>query len=325
MPPPLNQAFPPKPTFTEANIKTLANKVFIVTGASSGVGLELAKILYSKGATVYLAARSVQKIEQAISSINSSIRNPPSGARLEVLQLDLSDLSSIKQCANKFLAHEERLDVLVHNAAVMTPPPGSKNGYDLEMATNCLGPFLLTRLLEPILRKTARSTPDKNSVRIVWVASMIAYGVPDGNIVFDKSTSRPKIHKNNLENYMQSKVGDVFLATEAARKLGEDGILSLSVHPGLMKTELQRHQPAWTGFVMGLVFKPPKFGAYSELFAAVSPAITAADNGAYIIPWGRLGPIPPRIKHDIKSQAQGGSGLAARFWDWCEKETKAYL
>lgn len=95
-----------------------------MTGSTSGCGYELAKMLYRAGAKVYIASRSPEKVKQAIKTIKSDGKS--SSGKLIALHLDLSDLSSIKQSANEFLAAEERLDVLVHNAGIMTPPTGSK-------------------------------------------------------------------------------------------------------------------------------------------------------------------------------------------------------
>ena len=96
------------------------------------------------------------------------------------------------------------------------------------MATNCLGPFLLNRLLEPILTRTAQAEQSPNSVRIVWLASMITASVPPGGIQFDSQSGTPKVLKNAMQNYMQSKVGNVFLASEAAKRLGRGGVISMA-------------------------------------------------------------------------------------------------
>ncbi|KUL91657.1 hypothetical protein ZTR_01259 [Talaromyces verruculosus] len=325
MPIAIDQAFPPTPSFTEKDIPDLTGKVAIVTGSSSGVGFQSATILYSKNATVYLAARSSDKAAKAITAIKNSAECAGSLGTLKFLSLDLSDLGSIKGSAQEVLRQETRLDILIHNAGVMRPPAGSTTnlGHDLEMGTNCLGPFTFNDLLLPLLKHTAASAP-KDSVRVVWLSSVIAYGVVRGGFIFDDRTGTPAVLKDPMENYMQSKVGNVFLASEMARRMGEYGILSLSVNPGLMKTELQRHAAPVVSTIMGLVFKPPRYGAYSELFAALSPQITASQNGAFIIPWGRLGSIPPQIKKALLSKYEGGAGVAERFWDWCEKETAAY-
>jgi retinol dehydrogenase-12 len=92
-----------------------------------------------------------------------------------------------------------------------------------------------------------------------------------------------------------------------------------------MKTELQRHMPGPASFFMGIVFKPPKFGAYSELFGLLSPDVTLGKNGSFVIPWGRFGCLPDDIKASLKDEQHGGTGVAQRFFGWCERETKQYM
>lgn len=325
MPSAFSQAFPPAPTFTEKDVGSLKGKVIIVTGSASGVGYELAKLLYGQGGNIYIAARSSEKVNRAIESIKASV--PSSKGHLAPLILDLADFPTIKNAVDGFLQKENRLDVLVHNAGLMTPPAGSKSklGYDLEMATNCMGPFILNHLLEPILTRTAHAESTPDNVRVVWVSSMIAAFVPPGGIQFDEKSGSPKVLANTMHNYMQSKVGNVFLASEAAKRLGGDGVISMSVNPGLMKTELQRHMPRVQSIIMGILFKPPLFGAYSELFAALSPEVKAEHNGGFVVPWGRFGDIPDHIEEGLKPRAEGGTGTADQFWNWCERETKPYV
>ena len=141
--PPFDQIFPSAPTYTEKDVGDLTGKVsgpsqriprhqmlkrltqvYIVTGSTSGCGFELAKMLYAAGGKVYVAARSPEKIKNAIRLITSSERS--TSGKLVVLNLDLANLSSIKQSAYAFLDAEDRLDVVVHNAGVMKPPSGSK-------------------------------------------------------------------------------------------------------------------------------------------------------------------------------------------------------
>ena len=78
-------------------------------------------------------------------------------------------------------------------------------------------------------------------------------------------------------------------------------------------------------FSKGILFKPPLYGAYSELFAALSPKVTSKHNGGFIIPWGRFGDLPGHIETGLKPKAEGGSGAAEKFWYWCAEETEAYL
>ncbi|KAJ5168177.1 NAD(P)-binding protein [Penicillium canariense] len=322
---PINQIFPPAPTFVEKDIPDLAGKVVIVTGSTSGVGYETASILYSKNATVYIAARSSEKAEKAISLIKLLPECSNSQGHLAYLPLDLSDLSSIRSSVDQFLAQQNRLDVLIQNAGVMTPPAGSKTklGHDLEIGTNCLGPFLFNTLLRPVLKRTAANAP-ADSVRVIWLSSMVVASVPPGGIILDKQSGQPQVLKSAMENYMQSKVGNLFFASEMARRHNEDRVIHLSVNPGLMKTELQRNSPAIQSMIMGVVFKAPRYGAYTELFAGFSPQVTSAQNGSFVIPWGRFGSIPSHIEKSLEPPNEGEPSVAERFWGWCDKETAPY-
>jgi hypothetical protein len=164
----LSQFFPPKPAFTEADIALQHGRVFIVTGGASGIGLELTKVLYQKGGRVYIAGRSEDKARQAIQEIQTALPPSDSYGSLDFLHLDLADLTSIKASADAFKANESRLDVLWNNAGVSQPPLGSvsKQGIELQLATNCLGPFLFTHLLLPLLESTSAGS-SAGSVRVI--------------------------------------------------------------------------------------------------------------------------------------------------------------
>jgi retinol dehydrogenase-12 len=127
MPSTFSAIFPPAPTFTDKDLPSLTGKVYIVTGAASGVGFELAKILYAAGGSVYIAARSTSRCEGAIEKIKSQTKGEKISGRLESMVVDLADLRTVKGAVDEFLRRETRLDVLVHNAGVMTPPTGSKD------------------------------------------------------------------------------------------------------------------------------------------------------------------------------------------------------
>ena len=141
-------------------------QVYIITGANTGVGKDLAHILYSKNAKVYVGSRSKEKGTKAIEELRA--RSPQSKGELVLLQLDLADLTTIKAPVEEFLSRETRLDVLFNNAGVMIPPKGSKTeqGYELQLGTNCLAPFLFTKLLTRMLVQTAKSSP-AGSVRVI--------------------------------------------------------------------------------------------------------------------------------------------------------------
>jgi NAD(P)-dependent dehydrogenase (short-subunit alcohol dehydrogenase family) len=125
-------------------------------------------------------------------------------------------------------------------------------------------------------------------------------------------------------NYAQSKAGNIYLASEFAKRHGKDGIVSVSWNPGNLKTELQRHTDLFQKTAMRPLLYPAKNGAYTELYAAASPDLTVADGGQFIAPFGRK--FEPRldIKKGLKEKSDGGSGVGAQFWDWCEKTTREF-
>lgn len=165
------QWFPSEePPLTEKNLPRQNGKVFLVTGGNSGIGFELVKILYAAGAVVYMAARSRERAEEAISQIQAIPVEQP-GA-LKFLHLDLNDLTTIKASAAAFAAQESQLHVLWNNAGVGGVPAGNytKQGIEQHLGVNCIAPLLFTRLLLPQLRAAAATAPE-GSVRIVWGSS----------------------------------------------------------------------------------------------------------------------------------------------------------
>jgi len=319
----VSQMFPPTAQLTEQSLSDQAGKIFIVTGSSSGVGKELAQILYSHNAKVYVAARSLSKASAAIESMKTAF--PNSKGELIYLHLDLDDLTTIKASAEEFLSKEEKLSVLWNNAGVMFPPQGSKTkqGYEMQLGTNCVAPFLFTKLLTPVLISTARLEPP-GTVRVVWVSSSAAEGFsPNGGVVLDNldyESDKSAVHK-----YAVSKAGNVFHAKEFARRYAADGIVSVVLNPGNLKSDLQRHMPGYQAAMIKPFIYTPIHGAYTELFAGLSPDITPDHNGAWIIPWGRFGPLRKDLEDASKSEEDGGTGIAKQFWEWSEQQVKLHL
>jgi NAD(P)-dependent dehydrogenase (short-subunit alcohol dehydrogenase family) len=318
------QTFPSSPPLTEKNLPSLVGKVFIVTGGSAGIGLELVKFLYSKGGTVYIAGRSPTKIATAIEGIKS--KYPASTGDVKSLALDLNDLSTVSTCVSTFLAQESRLDVLFNNAGIAHVPAGSitAQGHEAHIGTNCLGPFLLTKLLLPILIRTAKSSP-KASVRIIFTSSSIVdMGGPEGGLSLAE-LAPGQYSKDKARNYSSSKAGNWMLASEFDRRVREHGIVCVTQNPGNLTTN------SWDGvpWVVKLITKPimhePKFGAYTELWVGLSTEVTCDDGGRYGVPWGGWHPDPRKdVLESLKSKQDGGTGLAAEFWDWCETQTKEF-
>ncbi|TQN71544.1 putative oxidoreductase [Colletotrichum shisoi] len=319
------QAFPPRPQFTEKDIPDLSGRVCIVTGANTGVGKEVAQILYSKNATVYATARSEDKGRAAIAAIKEAA--PSSTGKLDLLTLDLADLNTIKPAVDAFLARESQLHLLINNAGVMMPPQGSKSaqGYELQLGTNCVGPFLLTKLLTPTLVQTARTAP-KDSVRVVWVSSSAAEVLSPYPAIDIDNLDYSKRDRIKEFKYGISKAGNYFHSTEFAKRHKADSVISLALNPGNLSSELDRHITALIPTLFRKATTYPAInGAYTELFAALSPDVTIEKTGDWVVPWGRFYAIREDLVQGSKSREEGGTGLAEDFWKWTEQQVEKYL
>jgi NAD(P)-dependent dehydrogenase (short-subunit alcohol dehydrogenase family) len=321
-----SQFFPPRATFTGASIGSQSGKVFLITGGYSGIGFELAKILYKKGGKVYIAGRSSEEAQRAIQEIQSFF--PESNGSLHFLPLSLDDLSTIAASANTFKAQECKLDVLWNNAGVSQPPLGStsKQGFELQFATNCLGPFFFTQLLLPVLEKAVTSQNQKltspASGRVVWLSSQIMeLSAPTGGISMHDLKNPPK---DQTRNYVASKTVNYLLSCELARREGAKGIISVAINPGAASTQLFRHTPYLTYLAWPLLYGA-EMAAYTELHAGLSSDITREKNGCYVIPWGR---VSEAVREDLLVAAapkeSGGTGRAAEVWEYCEELTRQY-
>lgn len=231
----VDQLFPPAPEFSGKGLLDLSGKVYLISGGNTGIGFELAKILYARGG---IATRNEKKAVEAITVIKSAFKT--SNGTVKFLALDLSDLLSVKTAAEDFLRKEKRLDVLFNNAGVTHPGVGGKTnqGYEMTMGANCLGPFLLTSLLVPILRSTAKSGAT-GSVRVVFSASgAVEMSLnPYSGMDFAVLQRSPFLKSNEQQqNYRISKSGNWLLAAEVDRHLRSDGIVSVQ-NPGNLKNK----------------------------------------------------------------------------------------
>ncbi|CAI7642617.1 unnamed protein product [Penicillium crustosum] len=347
--------FIPAPTVTENNCPDQAGRVHLVTGGYGGVGFELCKILYQHNATLYLAGRSNSKAQTAIQSLRRLY--PKSRGRAEFLELDLSDLPTLKRAVAQFLSKEDKLHVLTLNAGVrnahplrpkpllsgacisllismvinhqvMNTPKGTQTaqGHEMQIGTNCLGSHLLYLLLRPILLATAQNVPP-GSVRVTWAGS-IAIDVGShkpGGMKFsptDSTTPDTSIHPQNL--YAASKAGNLFLAAVNGRRDARASVLHLCWNPGNLRTDLIRHNSKLQNLMLEMVMNPPVMGAYTELFAAVGE-ISMAETGSYIAPWGRKLSVRPDVEAGCRPEIEGGLGSADKFVAWCDRLVAEYV
>lgn len=298
--------FAPKSKFDPAQIQDLSGKVVIVTGANTGIGKETAKQLLSKNAKVYAACRSQDKAESAIREIKSATGK----SDIHYLKLDLGDIKQAVSAATEFLSKESRLDILINSAGVMFPPDGSKtkDGYEMQFGTNTIGHYAFTSRLIPLLLKTAKMSPPA-SVRVIWVASSGHFVfTPKSGINYDSIKNVSKV--DNQVHYGQSKLATIHLANEMAQRYKDDGILSVSLHPGNIASDLQRHTSRLSRAASPLLLAPVPKGALTQLYAATSPDLTMADSGAYFVPWAR--------KHHPSHPKANDKEAQLETWNYCE-------
>ncbi|TFK51790.1 NAD(P)-binding protein [Heliocybe sulcata] len=297
------QSLPGTPKFKVEDIPDLTGKVIIVTGANTGIGKETAKALLQHNAKVYIAARSQEKSEQAIKDLEKE-----TGKTAIFLKLDLADLPSIKASAEEFKSKESQLHVLFNNAGVMMCPieQVTAQGYDMQFGTNVLGHFYFTKLLLPTLIETAKTTPE-GKTRVITTSSSghLFHGLDFAT--FKDGPKRKKLGTQNL--YAQSKFGNVVFANELARRYG-DHIVSVSLNPGNIKSDLQRYLTGITGRIINSMLYPTPYGALTQLWAGTSKEGLDL-NGKYAIPWARVGPA----RKDTADPQ-----LGKELWTWLEEQ-----
>ncbi|VAI00554.1 unnamed protein product [Triticum turgidum subsp. durum] len=208
----------------------------IVTGASSGIGAETARVLAARGAHVVMAVRNLA----AADAVRQAVLAESPAASLELMELDLSSLASVRKFADDFAATGLPLNILVNNAGVMaTPFTLSKDGIEMQFATNHVGHFLLTNLLLETMKKTSRESNVEG--RIVNVSSEGHRFAYKEGIRFAKLNDEEEY--STIAAYGQSKLANILHANELARRFKEEGvnITANSLHPGAIITNLLRH------------------------------------------------------------------------------------
>jgi retinol dehydrogenase-12 len=248
------------------------------------MGKDLAQILYAKNAKVYIAARSEERAAKAISDIEKAA--PNSKGSLVFMKLDLSDLRNIKASADFFLARESKLHALFNNAGVMyvdmKGPQTTPQGYEMNLGVNVLGTFLFTKLLTPALISTAKSEPE-GSVRIIWVSSLGTEMVGEKSIGLSIKDLDAHAKRPAMDRYGLSKAGNWLHGVECANRLHADGVVSVPINPGNLKTELARQHPALIQRILQLLVYPSVYGACTQLYAAMSSDISIHNSGI----WGK--------------------------------------
>ncbi len=280
----------PTSKWTVADIPDQSGRIALVTGASSGLGLETARALSQRGATVVLGCLSLELAEQTRQSLSSTARGP-----LEALELDLEDLNCVARATESMKAKHGKLDLLINNAGVMgLPRQETRDGFESHFGINYLGHFALTSGLLPLLK-------DRPGARVVTVTSIQQHL---GRINFKDLQSERRY--NRWKAYAQSKLANTLFTLELQKKLENEGCHAISVaaHPGFSRTNIQFASVKASGNKLeGVVvrltrpfFQSAAAGARCQLYAATAPGVKGGELYAphvlEALGWPKKGRLP---------------------------------
>jgi NAD(P)-dependent dehydrogenase (short-subunit alcohol dehydrogenase family) len=237
----------------------LSGKTYVITGANSGIGKITARELARRGAHVILACRSADKTMPVIDELKRETNNQ----EIEFVALDLSDLASVRRCAEELLARNIPIHGLINNAGLAGSRGTTKDGFELTFGTNHLGHYLFTRLL---LDRIKQSGP----ARIVNVASASHYqarGI-DWSALREKTKSR-----TGLPEYAVSKLSNVLFTKELARRLEGSNVTTYALHPGVVATDVWRRVPSPVRWMMKKFMVTPEEGAQTSIRCATAPEL----------------------------------------------------
>jgi NAD(P)-dependent dehydrogenase (short-subunit alcohol dehydrogenase family) len=291
--------------WTTADIPDQTGRTAVITGANTGLGYETAAALAAKGAHVVLAVRNVDKGKAAAALI---ARNPD--ARVDVEELDLTSLDSIRAAADRLRSDHQSIDLLINNAGVMmTPKSTTKDGFELQFGTNHLGHFALTNLLLDRLLAAPSS-------RIVTVSSnghRFVNGIRFDDLQWDRDYGR-------IRAYGQSKLANLMFTYELQRRLQGSTTIAVAAHPGASNTELARNLPVAVRAITTVLTpltQGPAMGALPTLRAATDPGVL---GGQYFGPDG-FGEQRGYPKIVASSEASHDTDAQRRLWAVSEELT----
>ncbi|KAG8659166.1 short-chain dehydrogenase TIC 32, chloroplastic isoform X2 [Manihot esculenta] len=274
----------------------------IITGASSGIGMETARVLALRGVHTIMAIRNLE----AGKNVKEAILKEIPTAKIDVMQLDLSSMTSVRKFASEYISSGLPLNILINNAGVMARFMLSQDNIEMQFATNHVGHFLLTDLLLETMKRTARESNQEG--RIVNVSSEGHRFAYREGIRFDKINDESGYI--SFSAYGQSKLANILHASELSRRLKEDGvnISANSLHPGAIPTNLMRYHSIVNGiasFIGKFVLKNVQQGAATTCYVALHPQVKGI-TGEYFMDSNLASP---------NSQAKDAE-LAKKLWDF---------
>ncbi len=297
--------------WTAKDIPDQSGRYAIVTGANSGLGLVTARELARAGASVVMACRNLDKGHAAIEQVRAAVPD----AQVQLEELDLASLESVRGFAERYKPTHDGLDLLINNAGVMAPPRRrTADGFELQFGTNHLGHFLLTTLL-------LDSMEGREDARVVTLSSTVH---KMGRIAFDNLNGDR--HYFRWFAYGQSKLANLLFALELDRRLRAQGstVKSLAAHPGYAATNLQSAAPPLVDRVVmkvsnAVIAQSDDMGALPTLFAATQPGLS---GGTYVGPDGpgEQRGYPTIVKPSGRARDEDS---ARRLWQVSEELTGA--
>jgi retinol dehydrogenase-12 len=271
-------------------------KNVLITGANTGIGYATAEILAARGWHVFVACRNASAAQAAAEKLRAG-----TGRSVELLPLNLADLSSVRACAAQFAALQLPLHVLINNAGVAGARALTASGFELAFGVNHVGHFLLTQLLLPQLRAAG-------AARVVTVASKAHYRAKG----IDWSAVRKRTRTiTGLREYEVSKLANVLFSVELARRLAGSGITTYALHPGVIASDAWRQIPQPARWLYTRTMRGIEHGARTSLHCATSDA-AAAESGLY---YDEQRPVTP-------SPLAQDAELAAELWRRSEEWTR---
>lgn len=277
---------------------------------NSGLGAESClQFAKHSPSEIYLGARSKAKAEEAIATIKETAPN----AKITFLEMDLTDLVTVKKAADTFKASSKRLDLLMNNAGIMACPADlTKDGFEIQFGTNHVGHHLLTRELLPVLEETAKQP--NSDVRIINISSR-GHKFTSGGLQLQDACTDMKAY-STFTRYGQSKIANIFFTQELARRY--PAITSVSLHPEDVNTNLvsgfKKSYPWVPDFVWNaagaVLATNVQQGTLNQLWASVSPDVK---SGEYYDPVGKVGSVSAHVKDESN---------APKLWEWTENELK---
>jgi NAD(P)-dependent dehydrogenase (short-subunit alcohol dehydrogenase family) len=287
-------------------IASQQGKTILITGSNTGIGFETARLLALKGADIIIACRNQEKGQQALADLRAKVP----GVQASLVQLDLANLESVRQCAAEIIENHPTLDALINNAGLAMPPlQKTADDFEMQFGTNVLGCFAFTGLLMPLLVKTT-------GARVVWLSSVAHWR---GTIDFDNLNAEKGY--SSFGAYAQSKLANLMLAYEMQRRLEHSHItmLSLAAHPGGTKSDLSRNNTLLkiiTLFTSPFIQKTTE-GAMPSMLATTEPELK---GGEFFGPSGFM-TIKGPAELQQSSKYSYDSVIASRLWQTCEQLT----